>query len=458
MLTSEFSHPLFALAAIDGRYHRHVAVLRPFLSEYGLIHQRVVVEIAWLKTLAASEQINDVPKFSKQEQAFLTQLTESFNTNDALAIKRIEQETNHDVKAVEYYLKQKLEQHDTLKTITEFIHFACTSEDINNLAYALMLKKSRDTLLPIMQQLIQKFLNLGEQYANQPMLARTHGQPASPTTVGKEFANVAARLEQQYTQFEQLKILGKFNGAVGNYNAHLAAYPKVNWEKLTSTLIDTLGLHCNTLTTQIEPHDYIAEYCHTLIRFNTILIDLCRDMWGYIALNYFKQNHNDCEVGSSTMPHKVNPIDFENSEGNLGIANAIAGHLATTLPISRWQRDLSDSTTLRNLSSVIAHSLIAYQSVQRGMDKTELNTTVIMQDLENRWELLAEAIQTVMRRYNQPNAYEQLKQLTRGQIVDKKSLHILIEKSKLPTEAKQMLLALTPKQYIGNAAQQAKKK
>ncbi len=445
---------LFALSSIDGRYAQKVDVLRPLLSEYGLIHHRFIVEIVWLHILTESTQIQDIPSLSQKAKRVLNKIAASFSQDDALAIKAIEERTQHDVKAVEYFLKQALAKHSELRDLKEFVHFACTSEDINNLAYALMLKKARDQLQEVMHSLILTLARFAKQYAHQPMLARTHGQPASPTTVGKEFVNVLARLEVQYISLKKLKIMGKFNGAVGNYNAHLIAYPEVDWPALGRQLIDRLGLCENAWTTQIEPHDYIAEYCHILIRFNNILIDFTRDMWGYIALEYFSQRLDPDTVGSSTMPHKINPIDFEHAEGHLGLANAVANHLANKLPISRWQRDLSDSTALRHLSVMVAHSLIAYQAVLCGLDKLALNVTRIEKDLEDRWELLSEAVQTVMRRYRQPNAYEQLKAFTRGRVVDQKGLHDFIKGTALPEAVKQMLLNLTPKQYVGHATEQ----
>lgn len=449
-------HYLHALSPMDGRYHKKVDALRPFLSEYGLIHHRLIVEVQWLKTLAASDQIKDIPPLSVDAAQFLTDLCEQFDEKDALAIKRIEQTTHHDVKAVEYFLKQKMETHEALRPLVEIVHFACTSEDINNIAYALMLKKARHVIHTSMQTLIDRFSQFAKQYADQPMLARTHGQAASPTTVGKEYANIAHRLAIQARQFQSVDLQAKLNGAVGNYNAHHVAYPQVHWQTLTIDLLNTFELTCNPFTTQIEPHDAIAAYGHALMRFNTVLIDACRDIWGYIALNYFVQRTKPGEVGSSTMPHKVNPIDFENAEGNLGVSNAMASHLSDQLPISRWQRDLSDSTALRHLGFVMGHSFIAYQATAQGLDKIVLNAQALEDDLACHWEVLAEPIQTVMRRYRQPNAYEQLKQFTRGKPIDQKSLHDFIRQTHLPDTAKQALLKLTPRDYIGYATKQAR--
>jgi adenylosuccinate lyase len=448
---------LTAISPIDGRYASKVAPLRPIFSEYGLMRFRIQIEITWLQTLANEPGIPEVPPLSHQSARFLQQLTDNFSIQDAKRIKEIEQTTNHDVKAIEYFLKEKMVLHKELAAVSEFIHFACTSEDINNLSYALMLKTARkEILIPSMQEVIDKLTQLAHEYSSVPMLARTHGQPASPTTLGKEFANIISRLQRQLSQFSQITVLGKINGAVGNYNAHVVAYPNVNWPNLTQQFVNSLGLEWNPYTTQIEPHDYMAEYLQALSRFNTILIDLNRDMWNYIAIKYFQQKMNDQEIGSSTMPHKVNPIDFENAEGNLGFANAIFEHLANKLPISRWQRDLSDSTVLRNLGVGIAHSFIAYQATIKGLNKLQINTQQIQHDLDQSWEILAEAIQTVMRRYGIKQPYEKLKSFTRGKQIDKKALRQFIESLNLPDNIKKDLLSLTPSNYIGIAEKLAK--
>ncbi|BAW80641.1 adenylosuccinate lyase [Candidatus Nitrosoglobus terrae] len=449
--------PLTAISPIDGRYANKVDVLRPIFSEYGLLRYRVIVEIRWLQLLSACPKILEIPELSKESELFLESTIDNFSEKDAKRIKAIEAATNHDVKAVEYFLKEKYKPQDELNKISEFIHFACTSEDINNIAYALMLKESREKiLLPQMKALITEIRTLAHRYQQVPMLSRTHGQPASPTTLGKEMANFAHRLELQRQSIEKIHLYGKMNGAVGNYNAHQIAYPEINWPLITRTFITQLGLQWNQYTTQIEPHDYMADLFQGVMRFNTILLDFCRDIWGYIALGYFKQKVVAGEVGSSTMPHKVNPIDFENAEGNIGIANAIFQHLAEKLPISRWQRDLSDSTALRNLGVGFAHSLIAYSSALKGIGKLEVNNPQINADLEDSWEILSEAVQTVMRRYGIDEPYEKLKKFTRGQRIDKNSLQAFIRNLNLPIEAKEQLLNLTPQTYVGNAAQQAK--
>jgi adenylosuccinate lyase len=448
---------LTAISPIDGRYASQVASLRPIFSEYGLMRFRIQIEITWLKTLAKEPEIPEVPPLSHQSAQFLQQLIDNFSIQDAKRIKEIEQTTNHDVKAIEYFLKEKMKPHKELAAVSEFIHFACTSEDINNLSYALMLTTARkEILIPGMQEIIDKLTELAHDYSSVPMLARTHGQPASPTTLGKEFANIVSRLRRQLTQISQITVLGKINGAVGNYNAHLVAYPNVNWPNLSQTFVYSLGLEWNPYTTQIEPHDYMAEYLQALSRFNTILIDLNRDIWGYIAIKYFQQKMNDQEIGSSTMPHKVNPIDFENAEGNLGYANAIFEHFANKLPISRWQRDLSDSTVLRNLGVGIAHSSIAYQATIKGLNKLQINAEQIQQDLDQSWEILAEAIQTVMRRYGIQQPYEKLKSFSRGKQIDKRALRQFIESLNLPDNIKNDLLSLTPSNYIGIAEKLAK--
>jgi adenylosuccinate lyase len=448
---------LTALSPVDGRYASKVDALRPIFSEYGLIRARVEVEVRWLQRLAAHPGIPEVPPFSAQATAFLDKLVAEFSEADAEWIKTTERTTNHDVKAVEYFLKDRVAAIPELNKVSEFIHFACTSEDINNTSHGLMLKQGREVLLKSMQQVLDAIKALARTHADLPMLSRTHGQTASPTTLGKEMANVAYRLERQIKLFEQVEILGKINGAVGNYNAHLSAYPAVDWEANAKAFVESLGLNWNPYTTQIEPHDYIAEYFDAVKRFNTILIDFDRDVWGYVSLGYFKQRLKDGEVGSSTMPHKVNPIDFENSEGNLGLANAILGHLGEKLPISRWQRDLTDSTVLRNLGVGLAHSLIAYDAALKGIGKLEVNAQRLADDLDNAWEVLAEPIQTVMRRYGIEQPYEKLKALTRGRGMDRETLHAFIDALELSGTVKTELKALTPANYVGNAAAQAKK-
>jgi adenylosuccinate lyase len=448
---------LTALSPLDGRYEKKTAPLRALFSEYGLIRLRVRVEIRWLQTLSEHPQIKEVPPFSPATVKQLKDIADNFSEADARRVKEIEATTNHDVKAIEYFLKEKTQGNAEIARVAEFIHFACTSEDINNLAYGLMLKQGRDgILLARLDQLIAAIEDLARRHADQPLLARTHGQPASPTTLGKEMANVAYRLQRVRQQVARVEILGKINGAVGNYNAHLIAYPEVDWPKLAQTFVEHLGLAWNPYTTQIEPHDYIAELMHAFARANTILIDFNRDVWGYISLGYFKQKVVKGEVGSSTMPHKVNPIDFENSEGNLGLANALFQHLAEKLPVSRFQRDLTDSTVLRNLGVGLGYALLAYDSCLRGIGKLEVNSVRLNEDLNNNWEVLAEAIQTVMRRYGVPEPYEKLKELTRGQGgITRDSLHGFIRTLAIPEEAKQRLLALTPATYTGNAAAQA---
>jgi adenylosuccinate lyase len=448
---------LTAISPVDGRYAGKTVDLRPIFSEYGLIRHRLLVEVRWLQKLAARPEIPEVPALSAHAGRVLDRMVEGFEPEDAQRVKNIEGTTNHDVKAVEYFIKERIAGNRELEAIGEFVHFACTSEDINNLAYALMLREARtQAILPAMDEIIESLATIGRDHAEQPMLARTHGQPASPTTVGKEMANVVHRLRRQREQLVGVPILGKVNGAVGNYNAHLAAYPEVDWPAIAREFVTELGLDWNPYTTQIEPHDYIAELFHTIARFNTVLIDLCRDVWGYIALAYFKQKTVGSEVGSSTMPHKVNPIDFENAEGNLGIANAIFGHLAAKLPVSRWQRDLTDSTVMRNVGVGVAHSLIAYQSCLKGISRLEVNPATLDQDLGEAWEVLAEPIQTVMRRYGVERPYEKLKALTRGQAIDRATLAEFIEGLEIPDAAKARLLALTPRDYVGNAPEQAR--
>jgi len=448
---------LTAISPLDGRYAHKTEPFRALFSEYGLIRHRVWVEIRWLQMLAAQADIAEVSPLSRADNTILDNLIKNFNEQDAEKIKTIEKTTNHDVKAVEYYLKECTADHPNLAAIAEFIHFGCTSEDINNLAYGLILKEARNQLiLPAMEQLISAIRELAHQQADQPMLSLTHGQPASPTTLGKEMANFVYRLERQRDQFEALPILGKCNGAVGNYNAHQVAYPKVDWHALSEQFVTELGLVWNPYTTQIEPHDFIAELNHVLIRFNTILIDFNRDMWGYISRGLFTQTTVKGEVGSSTMPHKVNPIDFENSEGNLGLANAGLAHLATKLPISRWQRDLTDSTVLRNLGSSIAHATLGYQASLLGLSKLIVNTTAIIQELEQHWAVLAEALQTLLRRHGIEQPYEKLKELTRNQTVDAEKLQAFINTLHCPDELKLELSRLTPQTYLGLASQLAK--
>ena len=450
---------LTALSPIDGRYASKVDSLRPYLSEFGLIHARVTVEVRWLQTLANHADIHEIQPFSAATNERLDAIVANFSEADAMRIKDIERTTNHDVKAVEYFLKEKIADIDALKDAGEFIHFACTSEDINNLSHALMLKSGRDVLAQSMQKIIDEIAALAETHADQPMLSRTHGQTASPTTLGKEMANVAYRLHRQLKQFNNVELLGKINGAVGNYNAHLSAYPHIDWAKNAENFVTSLGLTFNPYTTQIEPHDYIAELFDALRRYNTILIDFNRDVWTYISLGYFKQKLKDGEVGSSTMPHKVNPIDFENSEGNLGIANAMLAHLGEKLPISRMQRDLTDSTVLRNMGVGFAHSLIAFDACLKGIGKLELNANRLNEDLELAQEVLAEPIQTVMRRYNIEKPYEKLKALTRGQAMTREMMVNFVngdELAAVPEAERQRLADLTPATYTGNAAQQAK--
>ncbi|UJF19876.1 adenylosuccinate lyase [Vibrio sp. SS-MA-C1-2] len=443
---------LTAVSPIDGRYGSKTAQLRHIFSEFGLLKYRTIVEIRWLQKLAECDQISEVPTLSEDANQYLDQIAANFSEQDANQIKLIERTTNHDVKAVEYFLKEKVEAHQELAALSEFIHFACTSEDINNLSHALMLKEARDTvLLPEARNVINAIRNLAEQYRDIPLLSRTHGQPASPSTLGKEMANVAYRLERQFKQITQVEMLGKINGAVGNYNAHISAYPEIDWHQYSEEFVTSLGIDWNPYTTQIEPHDYIAELFDAFARFNTILIDFDRDVWGYIALGHFKQKTIAGEIGSSTMPHKVNPIDFENSEGNLGLANAIFGHLATKLPISRWQRDLTDSTVLRNLGVGCGYSIIAYTSTLKGISKLEVNQAALEAELDKNWEVLAEPIQTVMRRYGIEKPYEKLKELTRGKRVDAEGMAIFIDGLALPEDEKVRLKAMTPMNYIGDA-------
>jgi adenylosuccinate lyase len=448
---------LTAISPIDGRYAAKTESLRGIFSEYGLIYHRLIVEIRWLQTLSRTADIDEVPEFSEAANTLLESIIENFDPSEAQRIKEIERTTNHDVKAVEYYLKQQVAQNPELDAVSEFIHFACTSEDINNLSHALMLRSGRDQILiPMANEALDRITRLAHQYAAIPMMSRTHGQPASPTTLGKEFANVAYRMRRQLKQIEAVEILAKLNGAVGNYNAHLSAYPGSDWPSIARQFVESLGVGWNPYTTQIEPHDYIAELFDALARFNTIMIDFSRDTWSYISIGYFRQRAIAGEVGSSTMPHKVNPIDFENAEGNFGIANAVLHHLAQKLPISRWQRDLTDSTVLRNLGTGIGHTIIALDSLKRGIDKLEVNADAIAADLEHNWEVLAEPIQTVMRRYGIEQPYEKLKALTRGQKIDAEAIRQFVEALEIPDSAKQELIKLTPSAYIGNAIEQAK--
>ncbi len=448
---------LSAVSPIDGRYGSKTAALRSVFSEFGLIKRRVLVEVRWLQSLAAHDGIVEVPALSDSANQLLEAILENFDESGAQRIKDIEATTNHDVKAVEYFVKECFEGNPELLAVSEFVHFACTSEDINNLSHALMLRDGMDeVLLPAMQQIISSLGDIAREAAATPMLSRTHGQTASPTTVGKEIANVIARLQRQLWQLERVEYLGKINGAVGNYNAHLSAYADVDWQANAELFVTSLGLSWNPYTTQIEPHDYMAELFDAIARFNTILIDFDRDIWGYISMGFFKQKTIAGEIGSSTMPHKVNPIDFENSEGNLGLANAVFQHLSAKLPISRWQRDLTDSTVLRNMGVGMAYSLIAYQSALKGISKLEMNEQRLASDLDNSWEVLAEPIQTVMRRYGIEKPYEKLKELTRGQDMSREVIQAFVAGLALPQEAKDVLLALTPASYIGNAEAQAR--
>lgn len=449
---------LTALSPLDGRYGDKTMSLRPIFSEYGLLKYRVKIEILWLKKLSSCPDIKELKPFSIQAEKQLAQMIKDFSEEDAKRIKAIEKITNHDVKAVEYFLKEKIADNHELAQAAEFIHFACTSEDINNLSYALMLKDARTNIfVPIWTKLINNVRVFADRYQAVPLLCRTHGQPATPSTIGKEFANVVYRLQRQYDQLFSATILGKINGATGNYNAHLAAYPTINWLKFSEDFVTSLGINWNPYTTQIEPHDYIAEFFDCVARFNTILLDFNRDIWGYIALNHFKQKTVSSEIGSSTMPHKVNPIDFENSEGNLGLANAVLHHLSAKLPISRWQRDLTDSTVLRNLGVGMGYSLIAYQAALQGLEKLEINQTSLQEELVNNWAVLAEPIQTVMRRYGIAKSYEKLKELTRGKHIDAKDLVAFIDSLELPDEEKMRLKQMTPANYVGLASYLANK-
>ena len=457
MISSDSLSTLTAISPLDGRYQSKVASLRPLLSEAGFMHHRVVVEIEWLKALAKAG-FSELPAFSAQALAKLEAIKTGFSEADAQRIKEFEATTNHDVKAVEYFIKEKFQADEELKKSAEFVHFACTSEDINNMSHALMLKATREqVILPTLDRMVTTLRNYAHQFADLPMMCRTHGQPASPSTMGKEFANVVHRLERAIAAIKAVELPAKMNGAVGNFNAHLSAYPEFDWEKLSRDLIESLGLSFNPYTIQIEPHDGIAALMDAIARTNTILIDLSRDIWGYISLGYFKQKLKAGEVGSSTMPHKVNPIDFENAEGNLGMANAVLKHLAEKLPVSRWQRDLTDSTVLRNLGVGIGYAVLAYESCLRGLGKLEVNEAAIAADIDNAWELLAEPVQTVMRRYGLPNPYEQLKELTRGKGITQEGLKQFIQQLDLPEQEKARLLAMTPASYIGKAAELAKR-
>jgi len=448
---------LSAISPVDGRYGSRTADLREYFSEYGLIYFRVLVEVRWLQRLSQHEAIAEVPEFSDATHALLDSMITDFSEADALRVKEIERTTNHDVKAVEYLIKEKFEGNKELEAVSEFVHFACTSEDINNLSHALMLSNGINKVIrPAQQRLVDAIKSMAHDYADVPMLSRTHGQTASPTTVGKEMANVVARLERQLKQIDKIEYLGKINGAVGNYNAHISAYPNIDWAVNAQEFIESLGLTFNPYTTQIEPHDYIAELFDAVCRFNTIILDFDRDIWAYISNAYFKQKTIAGEVGSSTMPHKVNPIDFENSEGNIGIGNAVMAHMAAKLPVSRWQRDLTDSTVLRNMGVGLAYSLIAYEATLKGISKLELNEHVVAADLDSSWEVLAEPIQTVMRRYGIDQPYEKLKALTRGQAITPATLAAFIDTLELPDDVKAEMKAYTPAGYTGNASEQAK--
>ena len=450
---------LTALSPLDGRYQSQVAGLRPHFSEYALFHNRIRVEVEWLKALAADPAIAEIAPFSPATIAQLDKVVAEFNEADAEQVKAIEAETNHDVKAIEYWLKRTLGDNAEVIKASEFIHFACTSEDINNLSHALMLKAGRDSvLLPALDQIIDRMVELAHDLADTPMMSRTHGQPATPSTMGKELANVVYRLRRQRQQIAAVELLGKINGAVGNYNAHLSAYPEFDWEAFAKRFVESLGLVFNPYTIQIEPHDYMAELFDACARLNTVLIDLDRDIWGYVSVGYFKQKLKEGEVGSSTMPHKVNPIDFENSEGNLGLANAVLRHLSEKLPISRWQRDLTDSTVLRNMGVGLGYALIGYESLLRGLGKLEANPARLAEDLDQNWEVLAEPIQTVMRRYGLEKPYERLKDLTRGKEgITRESLAAFIQGLEIPDAAKRALLAMTPASYTGKASELAKR-
>jgi len=447
---------LTALSPLDGRYAGKITPLRAIFSEFGLIQARITIEVHWLQMLANHPDIHEVPEFSDSAGEALDTIIEDFDENDAAHVKSIEINTNHDVKAVEYFLREKISGTAELEAVSGFLHFACTSEDINNLAYALMLKRARDEIMiPCVDELTDKIIEGAHAMAGASMLSRTHGQHASPTTMGKEWANIVYRLKRQREQILAVPMMGKINGAVGNYNAHLISYPDVDWQNTAKNFVESMGLSWNPYTTQIEPHDFIAELGNAFSRLNNVFMDFCRDIWGYISIGYFRQIAIPGEIGSSTMPHKINPIDFENAEGNLGLANAIFMHLAEKLPVSRWQRDLSDSTVLRSLGTAFGHSLLAWKSVQRGMGKLELNEKELQKDLDDAWEVLGEAVQTVMRRYGLPNPYEQMKELTRGKGIDAESLRTFVQGLDIPDDAKAQLMVLTPATYTGNAEEQA---
>ena len=449
---------LTAITPLDGRYASQVDALRPYFSESGLMRYRVQVEVEWLIALAAEPAIVELPPFSPATITLLRNLVQQFAEADGARVKAIEAQTNHDVKAIEYWLRERTADVEEMRTAGEFIHFACTSEDINNLSWSLALADCRKTvLLPTLDALVQKLRDMAHAQAAIPMLSRTHGQAATPTTLGKEMANVAYRLQRARAALARVELLGKINGAVGNYNAHLVAYPALDWEAFAQRFVEALGLQFNPYTIQIEPHDSLAEMLDALARANTMVLDLDRDIWGYVSLGFFRQRLKAGEIGSSTMPHKVNPIDFENSEGNVGVSNALLRHLADKLPVSRWQRDLSDSTALRNLGPAIGHALLAWKSCLRGLDKLEVNAERLAQDLDANWEVLAEPIQTVMRRYGVPNAYEKLKDLTRGKGIDRAALQAFVQTLEIPVEARARLLALTPASYTGKAEALAKR-
>lgn len=448
---------LRALSPIDGRYSGKTDPLREIFSEYATIRYRVLVEIRWVQWLADEPGIEDLPPLSPVVKDMLNRIADEFSSDDAERVKKIEARTNHDVKAVEYFIREKIGGGADIGNLVDYIHFGCTSEDINNIAYALMLRAGRgEVLLPRMKKLLGRLRSMASDYADLPMLSRTHGQAASPSTVGKEMANFIARIARARDQFNNIEVRGKFNGAVGNFNAHVAAYPDVDWPQVSQRFIESLGLHPNLHTTQIEPHDWIAEYCHALVRFNTVLKDLCRDFWGYISLGYFRQHVANGEIGSSTMPHKVNPIDFENAEGNLGLSSAMLNHFAIKLPVSRWQRDLTDSTVLRNIGVAIAHLLIAIDACVRGLGKLRADPDAIRKDVDQCWEVLGEALQTVMRRYGVPEPYEKIKELTRGKPVTPEMLHEFVQALDIPAEAKQRFLDLTPASYTGLASRLAR--
>lgn len=450
--------PLSALSPLDGRYKEKVDALRPIVSEYGLFRYRIFVEIKWLIFLSNEKKLKEIAKLSNSDYEKLEQIADNYNLQAANTIKEIEMITNHDVKAVEYYLQRQLQKEPHFSSLIAFIHFGCTSEDINNLSYSLMIDEARRVvLIPTVKKIGRQLQKLAEKYAELPLLSRTHGQPATPTTLGKELANIVARIHAQYQAFAHCKLLAKMNGAVGNFNAHYAAYPDFDWPSFTQRFIESLDLETNHYTTQIEPHDRLSELLQSLVRLNVVLIDCCRDIWSYISLNYFHQKAKKTEIGSSTMPHKINPIDFENAEGNLGLANALANHMINKLPISRWQRDLTDSTVLRNLGSVFGYSLIAYESLCKGLNKISVNKTRIYEDINSHWEILAEAIQTAMRRHRIQEAYEQLKELTRNTTVDEEKLKVFIEQLSLPIGEKERLKSFTPSNYLGFAASLAKK-